>query len=82
VLLTYAQPEVSTMVKQTMGFNFLPRALGQQITDSVVELLRAKRVWAVIGQQVGFDDIPAAITAMASRETVGRTIVGVRAGLG
>jgi NADPH2:quinone reductase len=77
VMLTYAVPEVSTMVKQAMGFNFLPRELGQRITDSVVELVRAKRVRAVIGQEVPFEDVPAAITAMASRETVGRTIVSV-----
>ena len=30
---------------------------------------------AVVGQVVDFDDVPAAIEAMANRETVGRTIV-------
>jgi NADPH2:quinone reductase len=75
VMLTYADPGVATMVKQARGFNFMPRQLGQHITDSVVELVRTKRVHPVIGQVVPFEDIPAAITAMANRETTGRTIV-------
>ncbi len=75
VLLAYAQPDVATMVKQAVGFNFLPRDLGQQITDSVLELLRTQRVRTVVGKVVPFEDVPAAIEAMANRETVGRTIV-------
>jgi NADPH2:quinone reductase len=75
VLLAYAAPEVATMVKQAMGFNFLSRELGQHITDSVLELVRANAVRAVIGQVVDFEEIPAAMEAMANRETTGRTIV-------
>jgi len=77
VMLVYADPGAVTLVKQTRGFNFMSRQLGQQITDSVVELVRSKRVRPVVGQVVGFDDIPAAIDAMAKRETSGRTIVTV-----
>jgi NADPH:quinone reductase len=76
-MLTYAEPEMTTLVKQAMGFNFLPPSLGQRITDSVVELIRTKRVRPVVGQEVAFEDIPAAITALANRETIGRTIVSV-----
>ena len=36
---------------------------------------RQDKVHAVVGEVVGFDDIPAAITAMAERRTTGRTIV-------
>jgi NADPH2:quinone reductase len=77
VLLTYAQPEVALAVKQARGFNFPSRELGQQITDSVVELVRTKRVRAVIGRAVPFEEIPAAIEAMGNRETTGRTIVSL-----
>jgi NADPH2:quinone reductase len=77
VLLSYAEPEFAAMLKQMMGFNFLPRETGQRITDSIVELVRAGRVRPVIGQQVGFDAIPEAIVAMANRETTGRTIVSL-----
>ena len=40
VLLSYAPPEIGAFVKQAMGFNFPTRDLGQQITDSIVELVR------------------------------------------
>lgn len=77
VLMSYAAPEVRDFVKQAMGFNFLPRELGQQITDAVVELVRNKSVHAVIGRVASFDEIPDAITALAGRDTTGRVIVTV-----
>jgi len=77
VLLAYAQPDVATMVKQAVGFNFLPRDLGQRITDSILDLLRSQRIRTVVGQVVPFEEVPAAITAMANRETVGRVIVTI-----
>jgi NADPH2:quinone reductase len=75
VLLAYAVPEIRTLVKQAMGFNFLPREIGERITDGVVERVRAGRIRAVVGRTVGFEEIPAAITAMAERATTGRTVV-------
>jgi NADPH2:quinone reductase len=77
VLLAYALPEIRALVKQAMGFNFLDRAIGERITAEVVERVRAGRVRAVVGATVGFEDVPSAITAMAERHTVGRTIVAV-----
>ncbi|HEV8206111.1 MAG TPA: zinc-binding dehydrogenase [Acidimicrobiia bacterium] len=74
VLLAYAEPAVATMVKQAMGFNFLSRELGEHITREVVDLVRAGRVRPVIGSVIGFDEVPAAIDAMAKRRTTGRTI--------
>jgi NADPH:quinone reductase len=64
-------------VKHARGFNFMSRQLGQHITDCVVELVRSQRVRPVIGRVVEFDDLPAAIEAMANRQTTGRTIVSV-----
>jgi NADPH2:quinone reductase len=77
VLLAYAQPEVATMVKQAMGFNFLSRELGEEMTRSILELVRSGAVRPVVGREVPFEDLPAAIDAMANRETTGRTIVNV-----
>ena len=75
VLLAYAVPEIRALVKQAMGFNFLPRELGERITTEIVERVRAGRVRAVVGATVGFEEIPQAITAMAERATTGRTVV-------
>ena len=40
----------------------------------ILDLVTHGEVRAVVGDVVGFDDIPAAITAMAERRTTGRTI--------
>jgi NADPH:quinone reductase len=75
VLLAYAQPEIATFVKQATGFNFVDRALGEQIMESVIDLVLQGAVRPVIGAVVDFGDLPRAIDAMANRETTGRTIV-------
>ena len=75
VLLAYAPPAVAQMMKKGMGWNFASDALGARITREIAELVLAKHVKPVIGRVVEFEELPAAIEAMASRETVGRTIV-------
>ena len=77
VLLAYAQPDMSELVKEAMGWNFPPRELGAQISREIVDLVLAGRVKPVIGRVVDFEQLPAAIEALANRETVGRTIVTV-----
>ena len=75
VLLSYAAPEMAAMMKQAVGFNFATRDLGQKINDSIIELVREQAIRPVIGQVLPFEEIPAAITAMANRETIGRVII-------
>jgi NADPH2:quinone reductase len=75
VMLAYAEPAMSELVKTAMGWNFAPESLGERIMHEIVELVLAQKIRPVIGQTIGFDAIPAAIEAMANRETVGRTIV-------
>jgi NADPH:quinone reductase len=75
VLLAYAPEPVAKLMKKGMGWNFVSSERGKQITQEIVELVLRKQVKPVIGRVVAFEDIPAAIEAMANRETVGRTIV-------
>jgi NADPH2:quinone reductase len=75
VLLAYAQPDMAELVKTAMGWNFASGELGAQVMHEIVELVLAGAVKPVIGQVIGFDAIPAAIEAMANRETIGRTVV-------
>ena len=75
VLLAYAPPPVAQMMKKGMGWNFASDALGTRIMQEIVALVLAKHVKPVIGRVVAFEELPAAIEAMANRETVGRTIV-------
>jgi len=74
VLLAYMPDAMATMLKRGMGWSFASNALGARIMHEVVALVRAGRVKPVVGRVIGFDGIPAAIEAMANRETVGRTI--------
>jgi NADPH2:quinone reductase len=75
VLLSYADPTISTFVKQAMGFNFVQREVGEQIMSEVIDLVRAGTVRPVIGSVVGFDEVPKAIDNMANRRTTGRVVV-------
>ena len=75
VLLAYAQPEMADMVKTAMGWNFASGELGARITREIVALVLAGKIKPVVGQTIGFEAIPAAVEAMANRETVGRTVV-------
>jgi NADPH2:quinone reductase len=75
VLLSYADRDRSAMMKQAMGWNLPSDQLGAAITRQIVDMVRTERIRAVVGKVVEFDDVPAAVVAMANRETVGRTIV-------
>ncbi len=78
VLLAYADDSTRDLVKQAMGWNFASAALGRRVHAAVLDLLEQGRVRTVVGQVVGFDALPAALDDLASRRTVGRTIVMVR----
>lgn len=73
-LMSYAEPPVQIMMKKAMGWNFCPRELGVRITREVVDLVLAGKVRTVIGQVVPFEEIPAALTRMVNRQTIGRTV--------
>ena len=75
VLLAYATPEMSELVKDAMGWNFASAELGATIAHEIVELVLAGKVKPVVGNVATFEELPAAMEAMANRETTGRTIV-------
>jgi NADPH2:quinone reductase len=75
VMLAYASEAVAPVMKRAMGWNFVPDELGGRIMGEINELVLSKRVRPVIGHVADFEELPAAIEALAKRETVGRTIV-------
>jgi NADPH:quinone reductase-like Zn-dependent oxidoreductase len=79
VLLSYQEPDARAFLKTGMGWNFPSRELGAHIMRDIVALVLAEKIRPVIGQVVGFEEIPSAIDAMARRATVGRTVVLVEA---
>ena len=82
VLLAYATDDIAQLVKTAMGWNFVSGRLGERIMREIVDLVARNELHAVVGDVVGFDEIPASITAMAERRTTGRTIVLVDPGGG
>ena len=71
-----SRPEMAEMLKTAMGWNFVPAELGEKIMREIVELVaRRRRSSPSSARRSSFEDIPAAIEAMANRETIGRTIV-------
>jgi NADPH2:quinone reductase len=77
VVLAYATPEMSQLVKGAMGWNLVPEELGRTIMSKIVDLVIDREVHPVIGAELAFDDVPAAIEALANRETTGRTIITI-----
>lgn len=74
VLFAYAPDDIRTLVKQAMGWNFASAARGAAVHREVVALLEQGAVRPLVGSTVAFDDLPAAMEAMAAGRTVGRTI--------
>lgn len=75
VLLAYADEVMAPLMKKGMGWNFTPGAIGESITQAIVEQVLAGKVAPVIGQVVEFESLPTALEALRDRKTVGRTIV-------
>jgi NADPH2:quinone reductase len=75
VLLNYTSDAMVQTLKRAMGWNVAPRELGVRITNEIVDLVRNGAVRPVVGQTAPFDRLPAAVNAMATRATTGRTII-------
>jgi NADPH2:quinone reductase len=75
VLLAYAPEGMARALKKGMGWNFVPDRTGERITREIVEAVCAGKLAPVVGSVVEFEELPAAIEAMAERRSVGRTIV-------
>ncbi len=68
---------MAEMLKTAMGWNFASAELGTRVMRDIVDLVVAGKLRAVVGSVVDFGGVPAAIEALAGRETTGRTIVMV-----
>lgn len=74
VLLSYQVDENVSAIKAMSGGNFAPASLGAQIHRELMDLAIAGSIRPVIGDVVDFAELPAALHALASRETTGRIV--------
>lgn len=71
----------SPRTTRPFGMNFLSTAQGVDIWSRILQLAQAGAIRPVIGRQIEFTEVPAALEALERRETTGRTVVGTPAGL-
>jgi len=61
--------------QMTGGFNFPAHRDGEALHAELLALFAAGKIRPIVGQEVAFADLPAALDAMEQRRTVGRTVV-------
>jgi NADPH:quinone reductase len=59
----------------TGGFNFPAHADGERLHAQLLALLERGEIRPIVDREVPFADLPAALAAMAARETIGRVVV-------
>lgn len=85
VLMTYVEDkkslsetsDVSGVNYPKVNFNMPPRSLGLEIHRQVLGLFAAGKIRSVIGLEVGFDELPAAIDRFDRSETAGRVVIHI-----
>ncbi len=73
----HAYAEDPREFKRATGYNFPSHADGERVHTRILELIRQGQVRPVIGSEVAFTDLPAALQSLADRRTVGRVVVRV-----
>jgi NADPH:quinone reductase len=56
------------------GFNFPGHADGVRLHNELLDLIAAGALRPIVGREVAFEDLPAALEALEHRETVGRVV--------
>jgi len=77
VMLSYRSDPAA--VKRVSGFNLFSRADGERVHAHLVELLDAGSIRTVVGRTAAWRELPTELARLASRDTVGRTVLDWRA---
>jgi NADPH2:quinone reductase len=77
VMLSYRRDPLA--IKKISGFNLFSRSDGERVHAHLLELLAAGRIRTVVGRTAPCTDLPAELTRLAGRMTIGRTILDWRA---
>jgi NADPH2:quinone reductase len=76
VMLSYRRDPLA--VKRVSGYNVFSRADGERVHAELLGLLDAGRIRTVVGRTAPWTELPAELTRLADRETVGRTVLDWR----
>lgn len=66
-------------VRRALGFNWPARSEGLDAHVRLLEMMRTGNIRTVVGDNVAWEDVPAALERMAARKTVGRLVVSTGA---
>jgi NADPH2:quinone reductase len=77
VMLSYRSHPAA--VKRASGFNLFSRADGERVHAHLVDLLEAGSIHTVVGRTAAWGELPTELARLASRATVGRTVLDWRA---
>jgi NADPH:quinone reductase len=77
VMLSYRRDPAAA--KRVSGFNLFSRADGDRVHAHLVDLLEAGSIRTVVGRTAPWTALPAELARVASRATVGRTVLDWRA---
>lgn len=73
VMLSYRTDPAA--VKRASGFNLFSRADGERVQAHLVELLEAEEIRPLVGRVAPWTELPAELTRLADRATIGRTVL-------
>ncbi len=73
VLLSYRRDPLAA--KRASGFNLFSRADGERVQADLVDLLGAGSIRTVVGRTAPWTELPTELARLASRATVGRTVL-------
>jgi NADPH2:quinone reductase len=74
----HAYVEDPLAFRSATGFNFPARSDGEKLHAELLEAIEQRRLRPIVGREVPFAELPAALEAIERRETIGRTVVRVR----
>jgi NADPH2:quinone reductase len=77
VMLSYRSDPAAA--KRASGFNLFSRADGERVHAHLVELLDTERIRTVVGRTAPWTELPTELERLASRATIGRTVLDWRA---
>jgi NADPH2:quinone reductase len=71
----HAYVDDPVVFKRLSGFNFPSHHDGERLHAELLALFAAGKLRAVVGREVPFSELPAALDAMERRQTVGRSVI-------
>jgi NADPH2:quinone reductase len=71
----HAYVDDPVVFKRLSGFNFPSHSDGDKLHAELLSLFAAGKLRTIVGQDVPFRELPAALDAMEQRQTVGRSVI-------